>query len=162
MPRPVTKTKANNAGNRAARSRYDFREQVGFLLRTSFQRHTAIFIARMGPRLTQTQLAVLACLRDSGPLPHNELGQQTALDASTVKGVVDRLKARGLVEAWTTPEDRRSRTVTLTTKGQRLFDKSIVLANEITRRTLKPLTAAEQKTLIGLLKRVSSPSGANR
>ena len=53
---------------------YDVREQVGFLLRSAFQRHTAIFMSNIVASLTQTQLAAIATLYYSDPLAHNELG----------------------------------------------------------------------------------------
>lgn len=135
--------------------RYDFREQVGFLLRSAFQRHTAIFTSSIVASLTQTQLAAMATLYYSDPLAHNELGAFVRLDASTIKGVIDRLQKRGLVKAWTTAADRRSRTVTLTAKGRQVFRKVVPHAQQITSETLKPLSAEEQAMLIGLLKRLT-------
>ena len=136
------------------KTQYDFREQVGFLLRTAFQRHTSIFMAHMVPSLTQAQLAAIAALYYDEPLPHNELGQRIGFDATTVKGIVDRLKKRGLVKTWTTLEDRRSRTVILTARGRQIFEDAVPHARKITRETLKPLSSDEQMLLIGFLKRI--------
>lgn len=133
---------------------YDFREQVGFLLRSAFQRHTAIFMSNMVGSLTQTQLAAMAALYYSEPLAHNELGAFVRLDAATIKGVIDRLKKRGLVKAWTTAADRRSRTVTLTPKGRQLFRKVVPHGHFITSETLKSLSAHEQIVLVDLLKKL--------
>ena len=83
-----------------------------------------------------------------------ELGECIGLDAATVKGVIDRLKNRGIIRAWTTVDDRRSRTVTLTAKGRQLFEKTVPYALEITSETLKPLNAKEQAVLTSLLKRL--------
>jgi MarR family transcriptional regulator, lower aerobic nicotinate degradation pathway regulator len=134
---------------------YIAQKQVGFLLRTANQRHTAIFTSRMVGSLTQTQFAALVVLYLEKPLPHNELGGLICLDASTVKGVLDRLKDRGLIKAWTTLGDRRSRTVTITAKGRQLIEKAIPHAQEITRETLKPLSPSEQALLISFLERLS-------
>lgn len=134
---------------------YDVREQVGFLLRSAFQRHTAIFMSNIVASLTQTQLAAIATLYYSDPLAHNELGASVGLDASTIKGVIDRLKKRGLVKAWTNVQDRRSRTVTLTAKGRQVFRKVAPHARRITSETLQPLNAEEQSMLIGFLKRLT-------
>lgn len=159
MPRKMKKSR--KISGQPPKVDYDFRQQVGFLLRTTFQRHTAIFMERMVPTLTQTQLATLATLYYSEPLPHNELGQQVGLDASTIKGVVDRLKARGFIKAWTTQKDRRSRTVTLTAKGRKIFEKAATYAHEITRETIKPLSAHNQKLLINFLKQLSQTPAEN-
>jgi MarR family transcriptional regulator, lower aerobic nicotinate degradation pathway regulator len=133
---------------------YVAQKQVGYLLRTAFQRHTAIFTSRMVGSLTQTQFAALVVLYFERPLPHNELGELICLDAATVKGVLDRLKDRGLVKAWTTPTDRRSRTVTITPKGSNLIEKALPHAQEITRETLEPLSPSEQALLISFLERL--------
>ena len=156
-----TRNEATNRSGPAKNSRktkttfdYVAQKQVGFLLRTAFQRHTAIFTSRMVGSLTQTQFAALVTLYFEKPLAHNELGELICLDAATIKGVLDRLKARGLIKAWTTLEDRRSRTVTITAKGRQLIEKAIPNAQEITRETLKPLSPSEQALFISFLERL--------
>src|ERR1700722_10722267 len=74
---------------------YVLDEQVGFALRQAQQRHTTIFAAKMIEDLTPTQWAALAKLREVGDCSQNHLGRLTAMDAATIKGVVDRLTARG-------------------------------------------------------------------
>ena len=75
---------------------YRLQEQVGFILRKAHQRHVAIFASRIGD-LTPPQFAALARLREAGDTSQNQLGALVAMDAATIKGVIDRLKARGLV-----------------------------------------------------------------
>ena len=88
----------------AAAGEYVLDEQVGFLMRVAMQRHTAIFMSRMIEALTQTQFAALAKLYEVGPCSQNHLGRLIYLDAATIKGVVDRLGARGLVTRAQRPE----------------------------------------------------------
>ena len=106
----------------AKRGRYVLDDQVGFLLRVAMQRHTAIFTTRMIEGLTQTQFAALAKLLDVGPCSQNDLGRRIYLDAATIKGVVDRLVARGLVTAVNDPKDRRRRAVALTERGRQVTE----------------------------------------
>ena len=80
----------------AGRGQYVLDDQVGFLMRVAMQRHTAIFMSRMIEGLTQTQFAALAKLYEVGPCSQNHLGRLIYLDAATIKGVVDRLRVRGL------------------------------------------------------------------
>src|SRR5690348_15785839 len=96
---PSTKSKARMACADPETSSADYRleEQVGFVLRQVTQRHTTLFAARMIEGLTPTQWAVLAKLAERGPLSQNRLGCETAMDAATIKGVVDRLAVRDLV-----------------------------------------------------------------
>ena len=75
---------------------YRLDDQIGYVLRRVTQRHLAIFAAAI-PEVTTTQFAVLARLAEIGPQSQNHLGRETAMDAATIKGVVDRLARLGLV-----------------------------------------------------------------
>jgi DNA-binding MarR family transcriptional regulator len=138
----------------SARKRYVLNEQVGFLLRVAMQRHTTIFTARMIEQLTQTQFAALAKLLEAGPCSQNHLGRLIYLDAATIKGVVDRLRARGLVVTAGDARDRRRRAVALTPAGRRVTEAAIAVAAQITAQTLAPLSPAEQRAVRRLLKRL--------
>jgi len=138
-----------------AQGRYVLDEQVGFLMRVAMQRHTAIFMSRMVESLTQTQFAALAKLYEVGPCSQNHLGRLIYLDAATIKGVVDRLGARGFVTALADPKDRRRRAVALTPRGREVTEAAIKVAAEITVATLSPLTAEEQRLVTRLLKKLS-------
>jgi MarR family transcriptional regulator, lower aerobic nicotinate degradation pathway regulator len=134
--------------------RYVLDDQVGFLMRVAMQRHTAIFTARMLEGLTQTQFAALAKLHEVGPCSQNHLGRLIYLDAATIKGVVDRLSARGLVTALADTKDRRRRAVALSERGREVTEAAIAAAAGITAATLAPLTADEQRELTRLLNKV--------
>jgi MarR family transcriptional regulator, lower aerobic nicotinate degradation pathway regulator len=134
---------------------YRLNEQVGFLLRVAMQRHTAIFMSRIPRGLTQTQFAALAKLYEVGRCSQNQLGRLIYLDAATTKGVVDRLKARGFVAIGNDAKDRRRRAIALTEHGRATAEAAIKVARRITRHTLTPLTASEQKSVIGLLKKLT-------
>ena len=142
------------AAEPAAEGRYVLDEQVGFLLRVAMQRHTAIFMSRMIEALTQTQFAALAKLYEVGPCSQNHLGRLIYLDAATIKGVVDRLGARGFVTALGDPKDRRRRAVALTEHGRQVTEAAMKVAAEITAATLTPLTAEEQLLVARLLKKL--------
>lgn len=135
-------------------ARYVLDDQVGFLMRVAMQRHTAIFMARMIEDLTQTQFAALAKLHEVGPCSQNQLGRLIYLDAATIKGVVDRLSARGFVTALNDPKDRRRRAVALTERGQDVTAAAVKVAAAITAATLKPLTPEEQRQVTRLLKKL--------
>jgi DNA-binding MarR family transcriptional regulator len=133
---------------------YRLEEQVGFLLRRATQRHVAIFAEHMGEEVTPTRWAVLAKLYEAGPTSQNRLGRLTAMDAATIKGVVDRLIERGFIETRPDPADARRRVIALSEAGRRLVERSIEQARAITRETLDPLTPAERAELIGLLRKL--------
>lgn len=133
---------------------YVLDDQVGFLMRVAMQRHTSLFAARMVESLTQTQFAALAKLHDVGPCSQNHLGRLISLDAATIKGVVDRLGARGFVTVSNDPHDRRRRAVTLTERGRAVTEAALAVAGDISAETLAPLNADEKRTMEKLLKKL--------
>ena len=133
---------------------YRLEEQVGFLLRRATQRHVAIFSDHMGEEVTPTRWAVLAKLYEAGPSSQNRLGRSTAMDAATIKGVVDRLIERKLIETQPDPNDARRRVIALSEAGRRLVERSVGRALAITRETLDPLTPAERAEMMGLLRKL--------
>jgi DNA-binding MarR family transcriptional regulator len=145
----------SGAPDASAATGYVLDDQIGFQLRIAMQRHTSIFMSQMTGDLTQTQFAALAKLLEVGPCSQNHLGRLIYLDASTIKGVVDRLQLRGLVATCDDPNDRRRRAVTLTDKGRRTTQSAIEIAAKITRDTLAPLTSEEQRAVLKLLRKLS-------
>jgi DNA-binding MarR family transcriptional regulator len=142
------------AGNERSGEQYLLDEQVGFLLRQASQRHTAIFAARILEELTPTQWAALARLYERGTCSQNLLGRLTAMDAATIKGVVERLVVRGLAEARADPQDQRRLTILLTEAGHELVERASPAALAITEETLAPLSAGERRAIIRLLGKV--------
>ena len=137
-----------------AKPSYVLDEQIGFILRQVSQRHAVIFARDIGIDLTPTQWAALAKLQENGACSQNQLGRLTAMDVATIKGVIDRLTARGLTETAPDPEDGRRLVVSLTRAGQQLAEKAAPNALAISRETLAPLDAREQEVLLGLLNKL--------
>ena len=133
---------------------YQIDGQVGFVLRKAHQRHVSIFAANMGD-LTPPQFAALAKLHEIGETSQNQLGSLIAMDAATIKGVIDRLKARGLVQLTKHEVDKRRLQVSLTTEGRQVVERLLPLAQAITEETLAPLTEREAATLMKLLSRIA-------
>jgi DNA-binding MarR family transcriptional regulator len=137
-----------------SRPSYILDEQIGFILRQVWQRHTTIFARDIGINLTPTQWAALAKLNEAGPCSQNALGRLTAMDVATIKGVIDRITARGLTETNSDPEDGRRLLVSLTRAGLQLAEKAAPNALAISRETLAPLDSRERDTLFALLNKL--------
>ncbi len=133
---------------------YALDQQVGFLLRQAQQRHTAIFARLMPDDVTPTQWATLAKLHEIGGCSQNLLGRHVAMDAATIKGVVDRLLARDLVVVSADPSDSRRLTIDLSDSGRDFVRRALPIATAITEETVSSLDAAERETLLGLLARI--------
>jgi len=142
---------ATKRNARPAKPAYVLDEQIGFILRQVWQRHAMIFGRDIGINLTPTQWAALAKLQETGPCSQNALGRLTAMDVATIKGVIDRLTARGLTETSSDPEDGRRLLVSLTKAGQQLAEKAAPNALAISRETLAPLEPKEREVLMELL-----------
>jgi len=136
---------------RQIRDTYVLDEQIGFLLRLATQRHLAIFTRHMPGSLTPTQFAALIRLYQLGPCSQNLLGRRSAMDAATVKGVIDRLRQRGLIEDEADENDGRLTVIHLTPKGRALVADAVFAAETITAETLHPLSPREQTSLLELL-----------
>jgi DNA-binding MarR family transcriptional regulator len=150
--------KSNSRSKAAAKQKstkpYLMKDQVGFLMRVAMQRHTSIFMSLMAHDLTQTQFAALAKLMEVGTCSQNHLGRLIYLDAATIKGVVDRLRRRKLVDIQLNPDDRRRSMIAITKTGQRVATDAIGRARRITERTLVPLKPQEQKQIVRLLQKM--------
>ena len=136
--------------------RYRVEEQVGHLIRLAHQRGTAIFGEIMEDGgLTPRQFAALVKLHDEGELSQNYLGRLAAMDPATTKGVVQRLKAKGLIDGRPDALDRRRTTLRLTPAGAHLIATLIARGPDVTKAILMPLNSRERETLLALLKRIA-------
>lgn len=129
---------------------YRLEEQIGFKLRLANQKHLEVF-ARLMPDVTPTQFAVMAKLRDEGTISQNHLGRLVGMDAATTKGVVDRLRKKGLLQSTPSQTDMRRLEISLTEEGQAFAEEAVVTAREISRQTVGNLTPREVERLLGLL-----------
>lgn len=136
------------------RPAYVLDEQIGFILRQVWQRHAVIFARGIGINLTSAQWAAIAKLTETGPCSQNQLGRLTAMDVATIKGVIDRLTARGLTETSPDPEDGRRLLVSLTRAGAQLVEKAAPNALAISKETLAPLEPKEREQLMELLNKL--------
>ena len=137
------------------RSPYCLGEQVGYLLRLASQRHAVIFQNRISKGLTPTQFATLVRVAEEGSVSQNQLGRIAAMDIATIKGVVDRLKAKGLLQSTSDPGDKRRSIISLTEAGMDLMEQLYSDGFQISQETLAPLKKSEQKTLLALLRKIS-------
>lgn len=130
-------------------------EQVGYLLRLANQRHVVIFQETVSENLTPTQFSTLMRIAEHGALSQNHLGRLAAMDTATIKGVVDRLKEKGLLVTNPDPNDKRRFIISLTPEGSAMTHKLREDGYAISRRTLSPLKPVEQKKLLELLKKIA-------
>jgi DNA-binding MarR family transcriptional regulator len=103
---------------------------------------------------------VLAALRRAGApyeLSPGRLLRETLVTSGTMTNRVDRLAARGYVERYPDPEDRRGVIVRLTAEGKTAVDAAFEALLEAEKSLLADLPAKEQKRLAGLLRSLLAP-----
>ena len=104
--------------------------------------------------LTISQFGVLEALYHRGPLSQKEIGQKILRSSGNITMVIDNLEKRSLVRRKRDQHDRRSFIVHLTEAGYKLIRKIFPPHAAVISSELSVLTAAEQKTLGALCKKL--------
>jgi DNA-binding MarR family transcriptional regulator len=103
---------------------------------------------------------VLAALRRAGSpyeMSPGRLLRETLVTSGTMTNRVDRLAARGLVERFPDPDDRRGVIVRLTAEGKTAVDGALEALIAAESRLLADLPARERARLAGLLRTLLAP-----
>ncbi len=103
---------------------------------------------------------VLAALRRAGApyeMSPGRLLRETLVTSGTMTNRVDRLAARGLVERFPDPDDRRGVIVRLTAEGKTAVDGALAALIAAESRLLADLPARERARLAGLLRTLLAP-----
>ena len=87
----------------------------------AFEGYASAHICQQG--LTISQFDILVTLGNGQSMTPKELVEKTLITKGTLTGVVDRLQLKGLVSRTPSTLDGRSQIITLTKKGQKLFEK---------------------------------------
>jgi DNA-binding MarR family transcriptional regulator len=110
---------------------------------------------------TADQFVLLATLAQGGhALTQRELARRMPSDPSTVRAMLVLLERRGLVQRDTHPTDARARTVALTAKGMRTFQRLWTAGDPVRDRILGAIGPGEAATLVGLLTRIAEALNA--
>lgn len=140
---------------KSASNEYDFSNQIGHLLRRVYQHHTAIFQQHIpDSQLTAAQFVTLCAIRDLGTCSLSDIVKVTAIDQATIRGIIERLKARGLIVLSHDSADRRKVLVSLSQGGGQLVEETVPFASQITETTYGKLNPAERVALVFLLRKM--------
>jgi DNA-binding MarR family transcriptional regulator len=106
--------------------------------------------------LNRGEVGVLAALRFAGPsqqLSPTRLFKGLMLSSAGITSRLDRLEKRGFVKRTRHPNDRRGVLVELTDSGRHVLEMAVDANTARERELVDGLTAAERKSLVGLLKK---------
>jgi DNA-binding MarR family transcriptional regulator len=105
--------------------------------------------------VTADQFVLLAALADGDALTQRELARRTSSDPNTVRAMLLLLERRGLVVRPQHPTDARARTVALTPKGRRAYQRLWAAGDPVRAELLGALRPGEADHLLDLLRRVA-------
>jgi DNA-binding MarR family transcriptional regulator len=109
--------------------------------------------------LNRGEVGVLAALRFAGPkqqLSPTRLFKGLMLSSAGITSRLDRLEQRGYVKRSRHPDDRRGVLVELTDSGRHVLELAVSADIIRERELVSGLSAAERKSLVGLLKKLLS------
>jgi DNA-binding MarR family transcriptional regulator len=118
------------------------------------QQYSVIF------NLTIPEWRVVAHVAEQSGITQQEIGQRTRMDKVTVSRATIALAARGFVSRSKNSADRRSRLLTLTPAGRRLYAAIAPKALELERAVFGQFSAAEIATFRSFLQRVDAAASA--
>ena len=91
---------------------------------------------------------------NKGSLPVNTIGPKVSLTPGSISVAIDRLSARDLVNRVESPEDRRVRIVSLTSKGKELIAPVFRQHAAEIRKVFADTSPKELRTLETILKKI--------
>jgi len=110
-------------------------------------------LAPLDLKVRSYSILALAC---SGKGPsQRELAEFLSLDPSQIVALVDGLEARRLVKRAPDPSDRRSKIISATAEGRRLYVRATVAVQQADDISLRALSAGDREQLRTLLRRIA-------
>jgi len=104
--------------------------------------------------ITPLQYTILRIINSNSGINQTSIAIFAVLDMSTVKDIVHRLEAKGLLRRDIGNADRRMRCISLTARGMDVLSKAESEVKNTQKILLAPLEIDEQETLMRLLGRL--------
>lgn len=117
--------------------------------------HDAALHRMSGSGLTPSQADVILTLGGTEGMTCADVGAETLITKGTLTGVIDRLRAKGLVERWEDAYDARRTLVALTRKGQTLYKRLYPRHIADLQGRFEALSAADRKQATKLLRQIA-------
>jgi len=132
-------------------------DMAGHLIRRLNQQSTFIFTQRTqeaGFDLTPVQFAALDAIYTHPGSDQAFIAEIIGYDRATIGGVMERLLKKGWISRVVNAQDRRSRELSLTAKGNKVRSALLPIVQDLQKEILKPLSSEKQDTLIKLIRQV--------
>ena len=118
----------------------------------------ALYQRQFGVNITEWRIMSLLAIEPG--IPAARICHVIGFNKGPVSRTLAGLEKRGLVTIRKDPNDARTHSISLTTRGRAIHDKVIVAAFERERRLLSCLSKEEREVLIDLLRRLHENLGA--
>jgi DNA-binding MarR family transcriptional regulator len=132
-------------------------DMAGHLIRRLHQQSTQLFAQRTqaaGYDLTSVQYAALDAIGNNPGVDQATVAEIIGYDRATIGGVIERLDTKGWVRRVVSMQDRRSRELSLTAKGSKIYLTLQPIVHALQADILEPLGQAEQKQFIKMARQV--------
>lgn len=136
-----------------------------WLISRAYARSTGLLKAGFESRgngLRGYHYRLLAALDEWGPASQADLGRNTGIDRSDVTAALAELETRGLIERTVDPEHKRRNIVTLTPEGLEQLSDLDAVVDAIQDQLMAPLTAAQRRQFVALIRRLLDDAGGAR
>jgi DNA-binding MarR family transcriptional regulator len=127
---------------------FDLLSAPGHLLRRNHQRSVDIFARNVGADVTRQQIGTLIALEKHPGASQRDLVEETGIDKSTLKEMLNRMVARGWVARKRDARDSRAWTMSLTDEGRALLLDRIDKVEAAQHEILEPLSEADRETFM--------------
>ena len=114
-----------------------------------------------GTGITPSMWMVIMALGDKPNQGQTELGKMVNLDNATITRLLDKLQEMSLLVRNQDKEDRRAQKVSLTRKGQRMYQEWNVIGRRVNHEASKHLTSKDIKKLLGWLEVINHNLNSN-
>lgn len=132
-------------------------DMAGHLIRRLHQLSTQLFVQRTqaaGYDLTSVQYAALDAIANHPGVDQASVAEIIGYDRATIGGVIERLDNKGWVRRVVSEQDRRSRELSLTAKGNKIYLALQPIVHDLQADILQPLSDADRACFIDLARRV--------
>ena len=132
-------------------------DMAGHLIRRLHQQSTQLFAQRTqaaGFDLTSVQYAALDAIGSNPGVDQASVAEIIGYDRATIGGVIERLDNKGWVRRVVSTQDRRSRELSLTAKGSKIYASLQPIVLALQADILQPLNPTDQERFIQLARQV--------
>lgn len=158
MPRPAVSARTTPPSVEEVDTRF-LETLLGYNARRAALAVIGVFVERMAPfQLKPVDFSVLSLVRHNPGITSRQLCSALGILPPNLVGMVNTLEKRALIERQPHPRDGRAMGLHLTAQGEKLMRDAEKTAAELEAEVATRLSAAELRTLIGLLKKVYQPA----